>query len=73
MDLNAATNITNEEQNNIQALVDSSKEAREEFVKENNEEHSKDKVVNIEPIINPIEKKRLNYYKKWLVRMIKLK
>lgn len=57
LDLNATTSITNEEQTDIQAFVDSSKDAREEFVKEYNEEHPKDKVVNTEPIINPIEKK----------------
>lgn len=72
LDLNATTSITNEEQTDIQAFVDSSKDAREEFVKEYNEEHPKDKVVNTEPIINPIEKKLLNYYKKWLGKMIEL-
>lgn len=55
MDLNATTSITNEEQTDIQAFVNSSQEAREEFVKEYNEEHPKEQVENTEPIINPIE------------------
>ncbi|MBM5719848.1 trypsin-like serine protease [Listeria ivanovii] len=64
LDLNATISITNEEQTDIQAFVNSSKKAREEFVKEYNEEHPKEQVENTEPIINPIENQAPKLVKK---------